>query len=114
MKTRNTLNWLGLVIGLLCGLFWLTFSTLELIGTPGEPPWELGVGLSILVLTLVGRFFPRIGSPILIVIGLAGVVFFLSRPASGFVVALTLGGPMIVAGIFFLVAFAISRRLAKT
>jgi hypothetical protein len=121
MKTRNTLNWLGLVIGLLCGLFWLVFVVGEL-ATPemklgyAHNPWGLGLGISILVLTLAGRFFPRIGSPLLIVVGLAGVAYALNRPMAPAVnvsVALTLGAPMIVAGVFFLIASAFSKRTSK-
>ena len=122
MKTRNVLNWLGLITGLLCGLFWLVFVVGEL-ATPemklgyAHNPWGLGLGMSIIVLTIAGRLWPRIGSAILIVVGFAGVAYALNRPMATDVnvfVALTLGAPPVASGILFLISSTISKGAAKT
>jgi hypothetical protein len=91
---------MALILGFVCGAFWLAFSTLS----HGLSP-ESAVGLSIIGFTVLGLRWPRLGGALLVLVGVAFLALFLvvrgGRMEWPMVVFMTLALPLppVLAGI---------------
>jgi hypothetical protein len=65
---------LALILGFVCGAFWLAFST----ASHGLSP-ESAIGGSIIAFTALGIRWPRLGGALLLVVASAFLVFFVAR-----------------------------------
>jgi hypothetical protein len=66
---------LALLLGFVCGLVWLAFST----ASHGISP-ESAIGGGIIAFTALGLRWPRLGGSLLALAGLASLVFFILLP----------------------------------